>query len=192
MAAILFKCVCFFFLKLRSKDAGFPTLPTIFMSSRKEDLSEFDPRDYDEVPDEFPAVTDRFADLGVDSLTILSHQILREAYEFCNEFVPGQLAYIKRGITVANQRMERAKSADEYMKLAATAKTLYGSYAQLLEQSTVVFMSTYRPVLALIDAKSKHIGTSMDDANERNSNEAVTEPLDISGLEDEYKPYQDE
>jgi hypothetical protein len=142
---------------------------------------------------EFQPEAAEFDLASMDDMEVISTKLLRQSYDFCNTFVPAQLVFIQKGISVANARMERAKSADEYMKLAATAKTLYASYSQLIEQSTVIFMSSYRPLNMLIETKVKHVSDDNVTVSTIDSGDViVTDQIDISDIEDEYTQYIDE
>ncbi len=161
--------------------------------------AKYTPESYDGADDfavageEFKPDAAEFDLATMDDMETISTKLLRQSYDFCNTFVPAQLEFIQKGISVANTRMERAKSADEYMKLAATAKTLYASYSQLIEQSTVIFMSSYRPLNTLIETKITQVsGKTTTTSDAEIGDVIVTDQIDISDIENEYSPYVDE
>ena len=134
---------------------------------------------------ELEAVRKRLSDASSHDLDTMIAGLLEESYNFCSVYAPGQLVEVSKAIANCNKHLARASSPDEMMKLASALKSLQATYAQLLEQSTVVFMSTYKPLSALVQAD---VGTVPENDSEP---VAVTDKT-IDSSEIVYSNYSDD
>lgn len=152
----------------------------------------FSPNDFNDISE---VQSTPLESVSGDKLQELSLKILQQSFDFCNEFVPQQLAHIRQNIETSNKRMTKCRSAEEYQKMAASSRVLLQSYSDLLEQSTVIFMSSYRPIVNLIVANKlleskgldpNSISDSLDD------DEIDDDEMDIAIGSDEHTPYMDD
>lgn len=145
-----------------------------------EDYSLPNPEDYESLPDAFSSGSPK-------DLEDIAIGILNNSHYFCQSFVPTQLTEIRKSIATVNMRISKARSAEDYAKLSSTLRNLYASYSHLIEQNTVIFMSSYRPIYSLLTK-----GVTPDVTDDETSVDDISDELYTDTLSDSYNTYIDD
>jgi hypothetical protein len=142
-------------------------------------------------PDDFTPLSKDLASCTPEDIETIALNLLSNSHHFCNSFVPTQLKMIRDNISVLNKRLTKARSADDYTKLTSAMRNMLATYSQLIEQSTVVFMSSHRPLQTLLlQNRSKAIGGVPEDIEMITAVDTSGE-IDTDSLSDSYQKYAD-
>jgi hypothetical protein len=142
-------------------------------------------------PDDFVPLSKDLESCTPEDIETIALNLLSNSHHFCNSFVPTQLKMIRDNISVINKRLSKARSADDYTKLTGAMRNMLATYSQLLEQSTVVFMSSHRPLQTLLlQNRAKIIDGISQDAEIITSVDTSGE-IDTDSLSDSYQKYVD-
>jgi hypothetical protein len=142
-------------------------------------------------PDDFVPLSKDLESCTPEDIETIALNLLSNSHHFCNSFVPTQLKMIRDNISVVNKRMGKARSADEYTKLTGAMRNMLATYSQLLEQSTVVFMSSHRPLQTLLLQNRAKLTGGVSQDIEVATVVDTTGEIDTDSLSDSYQKYSD-
>lgn len=123
--------------------------------------------------------------------------LLGISIDYCEEFVPSQIAAIESHITKVNDRIGRSGNPIDVQGLTASLLSLLKAHSEVLERAVIVYMSNTRPLVSLLTTNQlefseevKNPQLSDSDAEEQASEGGIFED-DDEDLESLHQPYQD-
>lgn len=79
-------------------------------------------------------------------------KLLEISINYCQEFVPGQIELLEKHIATINTRIEKCGNPRDLQSLATALTTLVKGHSALLEQSTIVYMASSKPLLNILSS----------------------------------------